>query len=125
MFISPRFVTAVAIKEDWHSSRIGAMAMKSGMRPGARNAARRRRCMVVEADRISRLSAMMLQRVLLGFLFASLAGCAGPQHVEGLTRQRIEVAFSPEAGAEALVVKVITAARTSIRLAGYSFTSPV
>ena len=68
---------------------------------------------------------MMLQRVLLGFLFAALAGCAGPQPVEGSTRQRIEVAFSPEAGAEALVVKVIFGARTSIRLAGYSFTSPV
>ncbi|AKK25033.1 endonuclease (plasmid) [Pandoraea oxalativorans] len=36
-----------------------------------------------------------------------------------------EVGFSPEAGAEALVVKVIGAANTSIRLAGYSFTSPV
>ena len=35
------------------------------------------------------------------------------------------MAFSPEAGAEALVVKVISAARTSVRLAGYSFTSPV
>lgn len=38
--------------------------------------------------------------------------------------QNIEVAFSPDAGAEALVVKVITAARKSIRLAAYSFTSP-
>ena len=37
---------------------------------------------------------------------------------------RIEVAFSPEAGSEALVVKVIASARQSIRLAGYSFTSP-
>jgi phosphatidylserine/phosphatidylglycerophosphate/cardiolipin synthase-like enzyme len=66
---------------------------------------------------------MMLQRVLLGFLFAALTGCAGPQHGAQLA-QRIEVAFSPEAGAEALVVKVIAGARQSIRLAGYSFTSP-
>lgn len=38
--------------------------------------------------------------------------------------QQIEVAFSPEAGSEALVVKVIAGARESIRLAAYSFTSP-
>ncbi|AKM33443.1 endonuclease (plasmid) [Pandoraea faecigallinarum] len=40
------------------------------------------------------------------------------------TTQVVEVGFSPEAGAEALVLKVIAAANTSIRLAGYSFTSP-
>ncbi|MFM9428236.1 phosphatidylserine/phosphatidylglycerophosphate/cardiolipin synthase-like enzyme [Variovorax sp. GrIS 2.14] len=38
--------------------------------------------------------------------------------------QQIEVGFSPEAGAEALVLKVIGSARQSARLAGYSFTSP-
>jgi len=37
----------------------------------------------------------------------------------------IESAFSPEAGSEALVVKVINASERSIRLAAYSFTSPV
>ena len=36
----------------------------------------------------------------------------------------IEAAFAPEAGAEALLLKVIGSARQSIRLAGYSFTSP-
>ena len=41
-----------------------------------------------------------------------------------MAASRIEVAFSPEAGSEALVVKVIASARQSIRLAGYSFTSP-
>lgn len=40
------------------------------------------------------------------------------------TARQIEVAFSPDAGAEALVVKVIGSARQSVRLAGYSFTSP-
>ncbi|WP_425415935.1 phospholipase D family protein [Pandoraea oxalativorans] len=35
-----------------------------------------------------------------------------------------EVAFSPEAGGEALVLKAMGAATTSIRLAGYLFTSP-
>lgn len=39
------------------------------------------------------------------------------------TASTVEVAFSPEAGAEALVLKVIGGARSSIRLAGYSFTS--
>jgi len=34
------------------------------------------------------------------------------------------VAFSPEGGAEALVLKVIGSAKQNIRLAGYSFTSP-
>ena len=37
---------------------------------------------------------------------------------------RIDVAFSPEAGAEALVLKVMDSAQRSLRLAGYSFTSP-
>lgn len=36
----------------------------------------------------------------------------------------IEVAFSPEAGAEDLVLRVIRSAKRSLRLAGYSFTSP-
>ena len=66
---------------------------------------------------------MNVQRVLLCVSFAVLAGCAGPQQA-GQQAQRIDVAFSPEAGAEALVVKVIAGARQSIRLAGYSFTSP-
>ena len=37
---------------------------------------------------------------------------------------RVDVAFSPEAGAEALVLKVMDSAQRSLRLAGYSFTSP-
>ena len=36
----------------------------------------------------------------------------------------IEVGFSPEGSAEALVVKTINSAKQSIRLAAYSFTSP-
>jgi phosphatidylserine/phosphatidylglycerophosphate/cardiolipin synthase-like enzyme len=38
--------------------------------------------------------------------------------------QTIETGFSPEGGAEALVLRVIGSAHMSIRLAGYSFTSP-
>jgi phosphatidylserine/phosphatidylglycerophosphate/cardiolipin synthase-like enzyme len=37
---------------------------------------------------------------------------------------RIENAFSPGAGAEDLVLKVIASAKSTIRLAAYSFTSP-
>lgn len=36
----------------------------------------------------------------------------------------IDTAFSPEAGSQALVVKVINSSEKSIRLAAYSFTSP-
>jgi phosphatidylserine/phosphatidylglycerophosphate/cardiolipin synthase-like enzyme len=36
----------------------------------------------------------------------------------------VEVGFSPEGTAEALVLKIIYSAKQSIRLAGYSFTSP-
>lgn len=36
----------------------------------------------------------------------------------------VEVAFSPNEGAEALVVKVIDSARSEIRMMSYSFTSP-
>lgn len=38
--------------------------------------------------------------------------------------QAIEVAFSPNGGGEALVLKTIRSAKSSIRLAAYSFTSP-
>ncbi len=46
-----------------------------------------------------------------------------PTH-EAPATQVVESAFSPDAGAEALVLKAIGAARTSIRVAAYSFTSP-
>ena len=67
-------------------------------------------------------------RVLLAFALLLPVGCAvqtastaAPSTTDG---QQIEVGFSPEAGAEALVLKVIGSARQSVRLAGYSFTSP-
>ena len=60
---------------------------------------------------------------LLGFAFAVLAGCASSASAPP-SGAPIEVAFSPDAGSEALVLKVIDSARSSIRLAGYSFTSP-
>ncbi|WP_444812829.1 phospholipase D family nuclease [Variovorax jilinensis] len=48
---------------------------------------------------------------------------AGPA-AQARSNPPIEVAFSPEAGAEALVIKVIRSAHSSVRLAAYSFTSP-
>ena len=62
---------------------------------------------------------------LLPLLLALLlpVGCA-VQPIEAVTSPSIEVAFSQEAGAEALVVKVLASAQQTIRLTGYSFTSP-
>jgi phosphatidylserine/phosphatidylglycerophosphate/cardiolipin synthase-like enzyme len=65
------------------------------------------------------------------FLAALLlvAGCStspvrAPEQQAQASRPSIEVAFSPEAGAEALVLQVIASAQQSVRLAAYSFTSP-
>ena len=49
---------------------------------------------------------------------------AGAQIDAPASAQATDVAFSPDGGAEALVLKTIGSARTSIRLAAYSFTSP-
>lgn len=68
-----------------------------------------------------------VRRALLALPLVLLAGCASPPAARGTLPSPalpIEVAFSPEAGAEALVLKVIGSAHTSIRLAAYSFTSP-
>jgi phosphatidylserine/phosphatidylglycerophosphate/cardiolipin synthase-like enzyme len=55
----------------------------------------------------------MNKAYMAAFLFCVKAAYAG----------QIEAAFSPEYGAESLVLKVINNAHSSIRLAGYSFTS--
>ena len=65
----------------------------------------------------------MTSRIILFLALVAPIGCAVQQPV-AVVAQQIEIAFSPEAGAEALVLKVIGSARQSIRLAGYSFTSP-
>ena len=65
----------------------------------------------------------MFYRIVLCLALVVPAGCA-VQQPPGTATSPIEVAFSPEAGAEALVLKVISSARQSIQLAGYSFTSP-
>nr|WP_256354732.1 phospholipase D family protein [Variovorax sp. dw_308] len=68
----------------------------------------------------------ILIRTLLVVALTATAGCATQPAPAGAAAPaaRIEVAFSPEAGSEALVVKVLDSAHQSIRLAAYSFTSP-
>lgn len=51
------------------------------------------------------------------------AGCAVHAPVARAADSRIEVGFSPDDGAEALVLKVIASAHHTIRLASYLFTS--
>lgn len=68
------------------------------------------------------MSAIIFRSVFFLALLLPM-GCA-VQLPTAIPAQQIEIAFSPEAGAEALVLKMIGSARQSIRLAGYSFTSP-
>jgi phosphatidylserine/phosphatidylglycerophosphate/cardiolipin synthase-like enzyme len=65
----------------------------------------------------------MLKPLILFFALALPMGCA-VQSQSGSNTSNIEVAFSPEGGSEALILKVIGAARRSVRIAAYSFTSP-
>ncbi|HDR8935382.1 TPA: phospholipase D family protein [Burkholderia vietnamiensis] len=70
----------------------------------------------------------MKKQILMATLLASLFCCgalafAGRAHAE--TGPAVEVAFSPDGGAERLVLHTIGSARRSIRVLAYSFTSPV
>lgn len=58
------------------------------------------------------------------FDFASGLTSARGRPADALGGKSVEVAFSPDGQAEALVLKVIDSAKSSIRLAGYTFTSP-
>lgn len=53
-----------------------------------------------------------------------IGGGHGVSSLDASKGQSVEVAFSPDGNAEALVLKVIRSAKSSIRLAAYSFTSP-
>ena len=64
------------------------------------------------------------KRLLVAVALA-LSGCAVGSSARLPDTSHIEVAFSPEAGSEALVLKAIGSATESVRLAGYTFTSPV
>ncbi len=54
----------------------------------------------------------------IGFLLASLTFCGPALAAE------VQVGFSPEGSAEALVIDVVESAHQQIRMMGYSFTSP-
>lgn len=62
-------------------------------------------------------------RPVLCLIFVLPLGCAEVRPTP--QPSNIDVAFSPEAGAESLILKVLASAHQSIRLAAYSFTSPV
>ncbi|KGW18092.1 phospholipase D-like domain-containing protein [Burkholderia pseudomallei] len=51
-------------------------------------------------------------------------GIALARSAHAETPSRVEVAFSPDGGAEALVLRTIGEARQSIRVLAYSFTAP-
>ncbi|VUD49274.1 unnamed protein product [Burkholderia pseudomallei] len=61
---------------------------------------------------------------LLERLVALIADALPSSAKQAPAGQVVEAAFSPDGGAEALVLKVIGTSRASLRLAGYSFTSP-
>lgn len=75
-------------------------------------------------------SSLMITRLALLIALTLPMGCAVQNRTApalggvGSRAEHIVVAFSPEAGAEALVIKVISSTQQSLRLAGYSFTSP-
>jgi phosphatidylserine/phosphatidylglycerophosphate/cardiolipin synthase-like enzyme len=55
---------------------------------------------------------------------SELVGGGQSSTLDASKGQSVEVGFSPDGDAEMLVMKVIRTAKHSIRLAGYSFTSP-
>lgn len=72
-------------------------------------------------DTVDRLFDQALDRA--GELWRGASGKASGASVPA--GQVIDVAFSPNAGSEELIVKAIASARSSIGVAAYSFTSPV
>lgn len=82
------------------------------------------------------MKAVMTKTVLALLLTVVLSGCTTPpaaldarqaeavNSIDSLRSRQIESAFSPDAGGEGLVLKVISSANQEVRLAAYSFTSP-
>ncbi|ELX12790.1 putative phospholipase D [Janthinobacterium sp. HH01] len=65
----------------------------------------------------------MIDRVRRNIVVLALAVALAPAIEASAQAPAIENAFAPDAGGEALVLKVIDAATSKIRLAGYSFNS--
>lgn len=89
--------------------------------------------MILPTHRAAPLTRPPLRTLPRAFLCALLLAIASASDARGpapgvadspVANASVEVAFSPDGGAEALVLKVIASANSSIRLAGYSFTSP-
>jgi phosphatidylserine/phosphatidylglycerophosphate/cardiolipin synthase-like enzyme len=65
------------------------------------------------------------KRIAAAVLFAALVLLSmAPTGMAPAATADIEVGFSPDGTAEALVLRVIKGARQSVRLAGYAFTAP-
>lgn len=65
-----------------------------------------------------------MRAALLALGLFALAACSGAAAPEAPAASRLEVGFSPDGSAEKLVLDSINSARSSIRLAAYSFTAP-
>lgn len=61
---------------------------------------------------------------LVGELLNQVRSAKAASPVDAPIDQSVEVAFSPDGDGEALILKTIRSAKSSIRLAAYSFTSP-
>lgn len=70
---------------------------------------------------------MRLHRLAALAVALALTSCGAPVPsgpAPPASAPQIEAAFSPDAGAEQLVVRTLASAKTSIHLAAYTFTSP-
>ncbi|TDN59005.1 hypothetical protein [Paraburkholderia sp. BL10I2N1] len=68
----------------------------------------------------------MKKQIILATITAALvsAGCLLLAQPAGAAESAIEVAFSPDGGAERLVLRTIDGGQRSIRVMAYDFTSP-
>lgn len=78
--------------------------------------------MIVSISRSTAIARQVVCAVLVAVASASFA--RGPVSDAPTSSRVVEAAFSPDGDAEALVLKVIGSADSSICLAAYSFTSP-
>ena len=65
------------------------------------------------------------RQILFALAFGAVCAGAHAQVSTAATSSSNEVAFGPEAGAEALILKHIAGAKSAIRVAAFAFSSPV